>query len=135
MLCVSSYHLGAANGEFETCPVWVPGLDTSTRLAPINLKTILAQGFDHSDNWPQKFETYPTWGVKFFKHLHVPDPTKTAPSSRLWGVLWGCYFTIERKALLVGNHLRLDLEGDRWLCGRGQQNSAIGTFRLRRIGI
>jgi hypothetical protein len=57
-------------------------------------------------------------------------PRKRHLLRRLWGVLWGCYFTMERKAFLVANHLRLDFEGDRWPSGKGQQNSPIGTFRL-----
>ncbi len=38
------------SGEFETCPDWVPGVDTGQRFAPISLKTIRAHGFDHMAN-------------------------------------------------------------------------------------
>jgi hypothetical protein len=36
------------------CPDWVPGMDARQRLAPINLKTILIQSFDHRANWRVK---------------------------------------------------------------------------------
>jgi hypothetical protein len=40
--------------EFETCPVWVPGVDVGRRAAVILMKTILFQGFDHRANWVAK---------------------------------------------------------------------------------
>jgi hypothetical protein len=48
------WRAGVQNGEFETCPDWVPGMDTGQRLAPINLKTLRVHGLDHSANWAAK---------------------------------------------------------------------------------
>ncbi len=45
---------GAPFGEFETCPDWVPGMDTGSRVAPISLKTMRAYRFDHRANWVAK---------------------------------------------------------------------------------
>ena len=37
-------------GEFETCPDWVPSMDTGQRVARIILKTMDVYGFDHRAN-------------------------------------------------------------------------------------
>jgi len=34
-------------GEFETCPDWVPAMDSCQQFARITLKTMSAHGFDH----------------------------------------------------------------------------------------
>ena len=41
----------------------------------------------------------PARGAKLFKHLHSPEDLIAAP---LWGVLWGCCFTMESIAGALG---------------------------------
>jgi hypothetical protein len=41
-------------GQFETCPPWVPGMDSGERFARIALKTIPVHRFDHRANWAAK---------------------------------------------------------------------------------
>jgi hypothetical protein len=61
-------------GEFETCPVWVPGMDSGERIARIALKTIPVHRFDQRPTEPQKFETYPDWGAKLkLLNFALPD--------------------------------------------------------------
>jgi hypothetical protein len=43
--------IGFHNGEFETCPIWVPGMNMGRQFAPIIMKTIRINGFDHKANW------------------------------------------------------------------------------------
>src|ERR1017187_2130832 len=35
-------------GEFETCPDWVPAMDTGQRSARISLKTVHVHAFEHN---------------------------------------------------------------------------------------
>jgi hypothetical protein len=42
------------SGELETCPAWVPAMDTVQRSARIALKTMGVHGFDHIANWVAK---------------------------------------------------------------------------------
>jgi hypothetical protein len=61
-------------GEFETCPVWVPGMDSGERIARIALKTIPVHRFDQRPTEPQKFETYPCRGAKLkLLNFALPD--------------------------------------------------------------
>jgi hypothetical protein len=41
-------------GEFETCPDWVPVMDTGQYFARIALKTMGDDGFDQRANWAPK---------------------------------------------------------------------------------
>ena len=41
-------------GEFETCPDWVPAMDSCQQFAWITLKTAAGDGFDHSTDWGAK---------------------------------------------------------------------------------
>jgi hypothetical protein len=41
-------------GQFETCPDWVPAMDTGQQFARIALKTMGVHGFDHRANWAAK---------------------------------------------------------------------------------
>ena len=41
-------------GEFETCPDWVPAMDSCQQFAWIILKRMPVHGFDHRANWPAK---------------------------------------------------------------------------------
>src|SRR3989442_12287995 len=45
---------GVQNGEFETCPVWVLGMDMGWRFGPIVLKTMRVPRFDHGAIWVAK---------------------------------------------------------------------------------
>jgi hypothetical protein len=41
-------------GEFETCPDWVPGMDTARPFASMMIKTESVHGLDHTANWLAK---------------------------------------------------------------------------------
>jgi hypothetical protein len=41
-------------GEFETCPDWVPAMDSCQQFAWMTLKTMPVHGFDHSPVWAEK---------------------------------------------------------------------------------
>src|ERR1017187_6783008 len=40
--------------KFETCPDWVPAMDSCQQFAWITLKTMPAHGFDHCSVWAAK---------------------------------------------------------------------------------
>src|ERR1035441_5739949 len=41
-------------GEFETCPDWVPSMDTARPSASMMMKNKIVHGFDHTANWIAK---------------------------------------------------------------------------------
>jgi hypothetical protein len=53
-------------GEFETCPDWVPGMDTGQQFARIALKTMGDYGFDQRANRAAKVRNVSTLGSQTF---------------------------------------------------------------------
>jgi hypothetical protein len=49
-------------GEFETCPDWVPVMDTGQQFARIAIKTMGDHGSIRGPTVWQKFDTCPDWG-------------------------------------------------------------------------
>jgi hypothetical protein len=79
-------------GEFETCPDWVPTMDSCQQFERITMKTTPVHKFDHSPVWLRKFETYPDWGAKLFKHLHARNSGHTRPKASNVGTFVGMLF-------------------------------------------
>src|ERR1017187_872098 len=51
--------------KFETCPDWVPAMDSCQQFAWITLKTMPAHGFDHCPVWAAKVRNVSRLGSQF----------------------------------------------------------------------
>jgi hypothetical protein len=60
-------------GQFETCPPWVPGMDSGERFARIAEKTIPVHRFDHRANWAAKVRNVSRLGSQLFNLLRTFD--------------------------------------------------------------
>jgi len=69
--------------RFETCPDWVPAMDTGQRFARITLKTIRVHGFDHIANWPAKVRNVSRLGSQSFKDLPARSEVSTPQNPTL----------------------------------------------------
>src|ERR1039458_8706365 len=52
-------------GEFETCPDWVPAMDTGQRSARISLKTVHVHAFEHNAKSVAKVRNVSRLGSQF----------------------------------------------------------------------
>ena len=63
----SKIAISRVSDEFETCPIWVPGMDGRRRTTPIILKTLDVDRFDHSASWPSKVRNVSRLGRQISK--------------------------------------------------------------------
>jgi hypothetical protein len=59
--CQPEVILGSLD-EFETCPNWVPAIDTGQLVVRITAKTMGVHGFDHRANWVAKVRNVSSLG-------------------------------------------------------------------------
>jgi hypothetical protein len=62
---------GFGSEEFETCPRWGPGMDKHRQSAPMILKALHFDRFDHSASWPAKVRNVSRLGSQ---RLSAPTP-------------------------------------------------------------
>ena len=61
------------SGEFETCPSWGPSMDKQRQTAPMILKALHFDRFDHSANWPAKVRNVSRLGSQILFFLILPS--------------------------------------------------------------
>ncbi len=66
-------------GGFETCPVWVPAMDSCRQFARITLNTMPVHGFDQRANRVAK--------VRNVSNVGIPPQFNTRTRRQLWIVI------------------------------------------------
>src|ERR1017187_4719368 len=88
-------------GEFETCPDWVPAMDTGQRSARISLKTVHVHAFEHNAKSVAKVRNVSRLGshqkspIRIFRFRATPIQhsnllyRKPCPSTRFRAIFGG----------------------------------------------
>src|SRR6266851_6409023 len=88
---------GVQNGEFETCPVWVLGMDMGWRFGPIVLKTMRVPRFDHGAIWVAKVRNVSRVGSQQLRAISAQFNTTTLAIS-----LAGAFETVGFRSSATG---------------------------------